>query len=96
MVLVVRPHRLARGRGRRLREPRALRCRPGHGESLLDADDVVTPDERAAVVVLDRLGARAGSLGNFCDLCVGDDVRDDALLRKRRQIDRNQRKCAEA
>ena len=39
---------------------------------------------------------RARCLGNFCDLCVGDDVRDDALLRKRRQIDRNQRKCAAA
>ena len=50
---------------------------------------------------------RARCLGNFCDLCVGDDVRDDdllrksvrtdALLRKRRQIDdRNRRKCAAA
>ena len=36
---VVSPRRLARGRGRRLREPRALRRRPGHGKARLDADD---------------------------------------------------------
>ena len=55
---VVSPRRLARGRGCRLREPRALRCRPGHREARLDADDVIAPDERPAVVVLDRLRAR--------------------------------------
>ena len=62
VVLVVRPRRLARGRGRRLREPRALRCRPGHGEALLDANDVVSLDQGAAIVVLNRLRARARRL----------------------------------
>ena len=62
VVLVVSPRRLARGRGRRLREPRALGRRPGHREARLHADDVVALDERAAVVVRDRLRARARRL----------------------------------
>ena len=43
-------------------EPRALRRRPGDWETGLHADDVVTLDQGAAVVILDRLGARARRL----------------------------------
>ena len=62
---MVRPHHLARGRGRRPREPRALRCRPGHGEALLDANDVVSLDQGAAIVARGETHERTPRFGGY-------------------------------
>ena len=56
---VVGIQRSARGRGRRLREPRALGRLPGHREARLESDDVIALDKGPAVVRLD--GVRAGA-----------------------------------